>query len=174
MPILSAISIRFISAAENRLGVRLDYVRRIARLNTPLLLRYNRIFRILDPRKHLPADAYHTARLRAAMAADCGTCVEAEINLALQSGLTKEFLRSVMKGQSNSAAISAIIALTDAVIRDCTDDGTARQTICDVYGEMALTELALVITQASALPSIKRTMGFATTCNMDSFRALNE
>ncbi len=71
-----------LARAEARIGVRLDYARQIARTDLGLMLRYGKIFGFLDPNRKVPAAAYHVARLRGAISADCGTCVEAEINLA--------------------------------------------------------------------------------------------
>lgn len=83
---LTALAAHFIRRAERRIGVNLDYVHHIAQACMSLLSRYNRIFGFLDPNRHVPAAAYHAARLRGALAADCGTCVEAEFNLALTAG----------------------------------------------------------------------------------------
>lgn len=43
-----------------------------------------------------PAIAHHTARLRGAIAADCGTCVKAEINLAQQAGISRQIVANII------------------------------------------------------------------------------
>ena len=96
---LQKMTMILIGQAERRLGVGLDYTRQIARTDFGLLRRYNRIFGFLDPNKKVPVQAFHAARLRGAMAADCGTCVEAEINLARAAGLDDGLIDQVLAGR---------------------------------------------------------------------------
>lgn len=172
MPPLTRIAHALIRKAEARVGVTFDYVHHIADTNFGLLNRYNRLFGFLDPRKHLPAEAYHAARLRGALAADCGTCVEAEINLALAAGLTQGQVRDLLKGSADGP-IAAVIALTDAVVRDRTDAPEARAEIEATYGPTGLIELSYAMNGAALLPGIKRAMGYATACDLTLMRKLS-
>ena len=54
-----------ISKNEQRLGVKLDYARKIGTADSRLFMRYGKIFGFLDPRKHLSAEAYHASALNA-------------------------------------------------------------------------------------------------------------
>lgn len=158
-----------IERAEARLGVSLGYVRDIAAADLGLLRRYNRIFGFLDPVHHLPPEAHAAARLRGALAADCGTCVEAEINLARRAGLKRATVAAILRGDMDlPAPLPAIIRLTDAVVRDRTDDPEARAKVAHHYGQRGLIELAYAMNGAAMLPGIKRAMGHATTCDLDT------
>ena len=160
-----------IRKVERRVGVTLDYVHAIAETNIGLLSRYNRIFGIVDPRKHLPTDAYHAARLRGALAADCGTCVEAEINLALAAGLSQDWMHRVLTDQEKGD-LNAVIVLTDAVVRDRIDAPDAREQVRSAYGDAGLIELSLAMNGAAFLPGVKRAMGYATACNLEVMQQL--
>lgn len=163
-----------ISRAERRLGVALDYVRQIARTDLRLLLRYNRIFGMLDPNRHAPPAAYHIARLRGAVAADCGICVEAEITLARRAGLTGDMIARVLSADYAALAASEAAAarLADAVCARREDDPEARAVLVAAYGEAGLIELAFAMNGAALLPGIKRAMGHATACNLSVLRAM--
>ncbi|MBA83948.1 hypothetical protein ACSSNL_02865 [Thalassobius sp. S69A] len=169
---LQKMTMILIGQAERRLGVGLDYTRQIARTDFGLLRRYNRIFGFLDPNKKVPVQAFHAARLRGAMAADCGTCVEAEINLARAAGLDDGLIDQVLAGRGAqiSPELAAVIALADAVTAQHEDDAGARETIRAAWGEAGLIELAYAMNGAALLPGIKRAMGYATTCNLDILR----
>jgi hypothetical protein len=171
MPILSKIALIMIARSENQIGVTFDYIRHMAKTDFGLLMRYNKMFSIIDPRKHVSAEAYHAARMRGALAADCWTCVEVEINLAKQSGLSSEWIDEVLAGSSSDADINAVITLTDATVRDRVDASKAREIIRSRYGEKGLIELSIAMNGTAMLPGVKRAMGYATACNIELMRA---
>ena len=113
-----------------------------------------------------PADAYHTARIRAALAADCGTCVQAELNLARKSRLKPALIETILHATLTDPALIAVMQLTDAVVAKRCDDPAAREVILGKWGDAGLIELALVMNGAAMLPGIKRAMGYATACDI--------
>ena len=155
---LSTISNRIISANERRLGVDLDYVRHIAKTNFGLLLRYGKIFGWLDPRRHAKAEAIAVARLRAALALDCGTCVRAEVNLARAAGMDGKTIAAILKGDMGSLSddLVQVAALTDSVIADRTDNADARNAVRAAFGDAALIEICYAMSGAAMLPTLKR------------------
>ncbi len=171
---LKKIAHGLIGQAEKRVGVTFDYVHAIADTSFSLLTRYNRLFRFLDPNRFAPQDAYHVARLRGAISADCGTCVEAEINLARQTGMDAAVIDQVLSGTYSALpeALAATARLADAVTGQRTDDPDARETIRSEFGEEALIELCFAMTGAALLPGIKRGMGYATGCDIEMMRKI--
>lgn len=169
---LKSIATKLVSAAEKRIGVTLDYAHHIARTDFGLMLRYGKIFGFLDPNKKVPALAYHTARLRGAVASDCGTCVEAEINLAKQSGVSAETITSILSADYAElpSDIAAVAQLSDAVVGQREDDAGAREAVLSAFGDAGLIELAYAMNGAALLPGIKRAMGYATVCDLDILR----
>lgn len=166
------LSVSLISRAEARIGVRLDYARQIAQSDFGLFRRYGHIFSFLDGNVKAPAVAYHTARLRGAIAADCGTCVEAEINLAVTAGLDAVLVGRILSGDYAGLPpeLTAVAQLCDAVVARREDDPDARALILHHYGQAALIEIAYAMNGAALLPGIKRAMGFATACDIDLMR----
>lgn len=168
--IFTGIALALIKRSENRIGVTFDYIRQIAKTDLGLLARLNRIFGFLDPNRHAPTMAYHAARLHGALAADCGTCVEAEINLARNAGLSESDIDNLLSGQTTDKTLQAVIALTTAVTKHRQDDPDARATIKSAYGEKALIEIAFAMNGAALLPGIKRSLGYATACDLTILR----
>jgi alkylhydroperoxidase family enzyme len=164
--VLKNIALFMILRAEKRLGVALDYVRQIAKTDVGLLTRYNRLFGTIDPRKHLPADAYHAARIRAALASDCGSCVQAEINLAKKSKLDPALIDALLSGSPLKQPLASVVQLTDAVVANRQDASEARAEIIKAWGDTGLIELSFAMNGAAMLPGIKRAMGYATACDL--------
>ena len=169
---LRAVASSFVQRAERRLGVGLDYVHQIVRTDLGLLARYNRIFGFLDPNRHSQALAYHVARLRGALAADCGTCVEIELNLAAKAGIDAALIDATLAGRYDELpeAVAAVARLSDAVVGNREDDPSAREAVRAAFGEAGLIELAFAMNGAALLPGIKRAMGYATACDVDVLR----
>lgn len=170
--LLKAIAAKLVARAETRIGVGLDYAHHIARTDFGLMSRYGKIFGFLDPNKQSTPLAYHTARLRGAIAADCGTCVEAEINLAKQAGIHPETIEQILSADyaELSDEISAVARLADAVVGRREDDPIARELVQKTFGDAGLIEISFAMNGAALLPGIKRSMGYATTCNLDILR----
>ena len=170
---LGRIATYLISRAERRIGVKLDYTRKIASNNIGLFLRYAKIFGFLDPNKHVPAVSYHAARICGAISSDCGTCVEAEVNLARKAGMSKEMISDILTRSYAKlpSDIEAIVKLASAVTTHH-DDPISREKVIENYGEAGLIELAFAMNGAALLPGIKRALGFATTCDLDLIREL--
>ncbi len=169
---LTMLALSMIKWGEKRIGVTLDYVRQIAKTDFGLLMRYNRLFGFLDPNRHAPKDAYHVARIRGALAADCGACVEVEVNLARQSGMDEATIDRALTGQHLTPDLQWVCRLADATVRDRTDDTEAREAVRAAYGDPGLIELAYAMNGAAILPGIKRAMGYATACNIETMRRL--
>ena len=169
---LHRIALVFIASAERRLGVSLDYVREIAAADFRLLLRYNRIFGFLDPNRQVPPLAYHLARLRGALAADCGTCVAAEINLARTAGLSESEIDLCLGAGGLSDDLEAVRALADAVVRGREDTPEARDRVRAAFGDKGLIELSFAMNGAALLPGVKRALGHATACDLEVVRRM--
>jgi hypothetical protein len=161
------IAANLISRGEKRTGVKLDYARKILATNTRLFLRYGKIFAFLDPNAFVPTDAYHAARICGAMNADCGTCVEAEVNLAQRAGVSDEVIRGVLNRDAASLGdkLAAVVELSLHITR-FEDNPVARENVVLHYGETGLIELAYAMNGAALLPGIKRAMGYATSCDL--------
>ncbi|MFY0680118.1 MAG: hypothetical protein JXR13_06040 [Thalassovita sp.] len=170
MSVLNRIAHAMIAKAERRVGVTFEYAHHIADVSLTLLGRYNRLFGFLDPRKNLPTEAYHAARLRGALSADCGTCVQAEMNLAAMAGLSADWCDTILSATPTSPDIQAVITLCDAVTRDRTDAPEARDHLRATYGEAGLIELVFAMNGAAMLPGIKRGLGYATACDLSVIR----
>jgi hypothetical protein len=166
---------KLLERGERRCGVRLDYARQIASEDAGLFIRYGKIFSFLDPNAHVPAEAYHAARICGALTADCGTCLEAEINLARRAGVAEAVIHALLSQDTTrmSEETAAVVRLSCAVT-SFGDDAEARRKVVEVYGGAGLVELAYAMNGAALLPGIKRAMGYATACDVERLKQRTE
>ncbi len=93
-----------LDSEERRLGVPLDYLRHMLRVSLRSFWTFTRILPISEHRRALPAAPYSIARMVATRDADCGTCLQIEVNLALAAGVDRALLRAVLESHPAAPA----------------------------------------------------------------------
>lgn len=155
-----------LSAAEKKLGVPVDYLRHLAKVSLPAFFKFVKFMPLAEYRRKLPVEPYHVARLVAVLKEDCGTCVQIEVNLAKHDGVSKGLLQTVLDGKVETLPkeLANVYRFAEAVVTQ-TDDIELRETMRQQYGEEGLIELALTIAACRVFPTLKRGMGYATSCS---------
>lgn len=163
---LRKILYHLVQKSEQKMGRQFDYMRDIIRASPFQFLKFSKIFAIADQRTDLPLDLYHIARIIGAMSEDCGTCVQLEVDLAKQAGFTAEQLRDIVNQQTDCLTEEQIMIVEFArmLAFDKMDNIEVREYILKKYGQKALVDFAFSLNAAKFLPSIKRTMGHAISC----------
>ncbi len=163
---------RRLDSAERELGVSLDYARHILRTSLRAFLVFAKFLSISNYRRELPAAERHVARLVATRDADCGTCLQIEINLALQDRLPADVVRAVLseRWEELPAELADVARFTRAVVQASGEEDTFRGSLRERLGERALVELALAIAACRAFPIVKRVLGYATSCRKVELR----
>ena len=146
-------------------GVNMDYAYHLRDVMPSRVWRFSLIKTVEGTRKFTPPGVYHAAGLAAAMAEDCGPCVQIHVNLALKEGISAETLRALVARQL--AGVPADIALGfrygDAIAKGIMADDL-RDDIRQRWSEKGLIELAFTIATARFYPAVKRGMGYAHAC----------
>ncbi|HYM30746.1 MAG TPA: carboxymuconolactone decarboxylase family protein [Candidatus Cybelea sp.] len=158
-----------IVATERRLGVKLDYMREVARASLPVLMRLGRFSALASERPaSLPADIAHLATLAAARADDCGECVQIHVNLARADGIPPEVLRSVLADRLHElpAHLADAVRFAEAVAADDPAMDDFRERIERRIGEGGIAELGFAIAAARFYPTFKRVIGHARSCRV--------
>ena len=165
---LRALISRKLDAEEHRLGASLDYLRHILRVSLRSFFTFAKIMPISQHRKVLPAEPYYVARMVATRDEDCGTCLQIEVNLALQEGVADDLLQAVLERAPESlpAGLGEVYRFAEAVVGASGEEDELRPKIVERWGERGLVELALAIAAARFFPITKRTLGYATSCRL--------
>lgn len=161
----------FIGKSEREMGGEFDYMRDIVAASPSQFIKFSKIFGIADQRLALPLDLYHIVRIIGAMSEDCGTCVQLEVDLAKKAGLPKEVLKDIVYSAQEhlSAEQVKISEFALGLSTSKMDDPDAREYIHNKYGPKAVVDLAFALNAASFLPSVKRAMGHAISCQKVEF-----
>lgn len=155
-----------IGREERRLGVTLEYLREIAEVSIAAMMKIALLAPFASHRKRLPKTAYHLAKVTVARTADCGSCAEMAVNLALKDGVPRNYLRSVLEGHLDElpVALRETCEYSLAVLERW-DNPDLRETLRSRYGTEGLTELAFAIASAQLYSTVKRGLGHAETCS---------
>jgi alkylhydroperoxidase family enzyme len=163
---LRSLVLKQLDAEERKLGgVSVEYLRHVARNSIPAFLKFALFTPLSRHRSRLPADAYHVARLVAVRAEDCGSCVQIELNLARKSGVAAGVLRAVLDDRPEDLAppLADVYRFARAVASQA-DDPELREHLRARHGEQGLIDLAFAVAAARVFPTVKRALGYATSC----------
>jgi hypothetical protein len=123
--------------------------------------------RLATGRRSLPKEAYHLARIVATQAADCGSCVQSTVNIALRDGVRPEWIRAAVdrRPEALSAELRDVYEFVDHVLRNTYQEDELREVLRRRYGDRALVDLAFAVAAAPVSPYTKRVLGFAKSCS---------
>jgi alkylhydroperoxidase family enzyme len=158
--------LRRLDTEERALGMSMDYLRHILQNSLPAFLKFSLFLPLARHRRALPPAPYHIARLVATQEADCGTCVQAEVNLARQAGIATAVLEAVIQHRVEELEpeMADIYRFTRAVVAATGEEEDIRPRLRARYGDAGMVELALGIATARVYPTTKRALGYATSC----------
>jgi alkylhydroperoxidase family enzyme len=153
---------------ERRLGEPLDYLRHILAASFGAFRAFARAAKVAGYRKHLPAAPHHVARIVAVRHEDCGPCVQTVVNLAKADGVPDDVLRAALDRRVNDLpeSLRDVYRFTEAVVELSGEEEPYRERLRQVFGEAALCELALAIATCRLFPTVKRALGYATSCSL--------
>ncbi len=169
---LRALIGRKLDAEERRMGVPLDYLRHILRVSLRSFFTFARIVPISEHRKVLPPEPYYVARMVATRDADCGTCLQIEVNLARREGVAPELLRAVLDRETSAlpAELAEVYRFAEAVVEASGAEEELRPALTTRWGEEGVVELAIAIAVARFFPIVKRGLGYAKSCRLVEIR----
>jgi alkylhydroperoxidase family enzyme len=155
-----------LASVERDLGESVDYLRFMIDASLPSFLKLTKVLSVADYRRKLPLDAHHVARLVATRDEDCGTCVRIEIRLAKKAGVPIDVIRAVVARTPERLPerLADVYRFTESVVTARYDEDELRGRIGKAYGDAALVELALAIAACRVFPTVKRALGYATSC----------
>lgn len=152
---------------EAQLGASVDWVRHVLRHSLRLFLKFLKFGKFAQSRRVLPLPAWHIAVIVGARSADCGPCVQIAVNLARKDGVDASILQAVIERRSYNLPndLKEVYEFSESVMAHSEECETLRESIRARYGEEGLIELAFALASAPVIPTIKRALGYATSCS---------
>jgi hypothetical protein len=170
--LITAFLERRLDRQEEQLGESLDWMRHILRRSLGAFRKVVRFMPMADHRAEAPKDVWHIARIAAIRHEDCGPCLQIIVNEALHEGVAPAIVRAALSNDASALGprldLARRFAMAVAAHADESED-LRRQMVAEV-GADAMVDLALAIAGVRVYPTIKRALGYATSCKLMNIR----
>jgi len=150
------------------MGASMEYLRHMARVAMPALFRFSSFRKVAEYRRKLPLDVIQVARIATMHTEDCGGCLQIAVNEARRAEIPRETIRAILDERYDALdpGLADVARFASAVSLPSGDAPELRESLRRRYGEEAFVELCLAIATARVFPSLKRGLGYATSCSM--------
>lgn len=156
---------RQFAGLERRWGVSLEYLRHMQRTSPGGLYRFLAMMPVAGYRRRLSAEAAEVARIVATRYQDCGTCVQIAVAQAREDRVDSRLIRAAVDGTPEQLPeLLADVYHYAVAVAERQDEPELREKLRRQLGEAALVELALAVATTQVFPTIKRALGYATSC----------
>jgi alkylhydroperoxidase/carboxymuconolactone decarboxylase family protein YurZ len=141
------------------------YMRELLESSPAGFMKFNNFLPLSSHKEKLSTEDYWVAKLAAMQAEDCGECLQLNVRMALEAGLSKDLIKAVLSGgKALPENLRDVYRYARGVARHAPveDDLMARMEAR--YDKGALLEFGLCIASAKVFPTIKRAVGYAKSC----------
>ncbi len=163
---------RKLNAEEKKLGASMDYLREIVDTSPAAFLRFASIMPFANSRKVLCKEAWYVAQLVSLHHEDCGPCLQIAVNLAQNDNVDRSLISAVLDNDQEqlSDEMKDVYEFTQSIVQLDSDPDSLRETLRARYGDRGLIELSYAIASSRVPPTVKRVLGYATSCAKVSIR----
>jgi hypothetical protein len=157
---------RRLNRMEKFLGVPIDETRYMAAHSLDALRACAGLRQLSEYHGSLDLEVYFTAKIAAYRQQDCGSCLQITVNLARKAKVRAELIRDLIAGrvQALPEPLRDVYRFAEEQANRI-DNPELRELLRQRYGDAGLITLALAITSAGTFPTMKRALGYATSCS---------
>lgn len=167
---LKRLIIHSISKFEKQTGYDSTYMKDIANSSPSLAMKFSNFIKLNRYQKKTPDDVLFIAKIAAMKTGDCGTCLQLNINFALWSGVSPQYVKdAVSHPEKLPASLKLIYDFASKTASGASDVDTFREQVLQQYGQDVLIELAMAIATTIVYPTLKRGLGYAKSCSLMQF-----
>lgn len=143
-----------------------SYLTHMLDVSPSAFMKFTGVMELAQHRGAAPSDAMFAAAMVGALTEDCGPCVQLNVNMALEAGMSPQSIEAVLT--RNQAAMNADTRLgflfADALVRRALEENAARDAVQDEWGEPGVVDLTLAVQISRVFPMVKAGLGYAKTC----------
>jgi len=158
---------KMIDDFENHYNYDSTYMRELLESSQEGFAKFNNFLPLSSHQEKLGAEDYWVAKLAAMQVEDCGECLQLNVRMALEGGLTKQLVEAVLSGGrtlpdtlKDVYDYAKHVASNDAIEYELLDRITTR------YDKGTLLEFGLCIATAKVFPTVKRALGYTRSCKL--------
>lgn len=117
-------------------------------------------------RSTLPREAHWVAGITAALTDDCGACAQLGLKHAVQDGVDRALLRTLLDApETLPGPLADVYAHARGVCERSPDDPERAERLRRAYGDEGVAELAVCIVGSRLFPMLKRALSRMSTCH---------
>lgn len=146
------------------------YMRELLEYSPDGFEKFNNFLPLSAHREKLNTEDYWVAKLAAMQVADCGECLQLNIRMALEAGVSRALVRAAVEGGDELPEnLKEVYLYAKSVAGHNPVDPGLMVRIEARYDKGSLLEFGICIAAAMVFPTIKRAVGYAKTCNLVEF-----
>jgi hypothetical protein len=162
------LALKLIDAIERRTRQSMNYLRRIHEDSPAALWKFLWFLPLCGHGSDSEWEILSVARIAACRHEDCGACLQIVVDDALARGVDPSIVDAAARG--NLTALSQrnglVHRFAEAIAQVNPEAELLRQTLDRELPDRLMTHLALAIATARVFPTIKRAMGYSTSCSI--------
>jgi lambda repressor-like predicted transcriptional regulator len=159
---------RRLAAFERTFDYDASYMQELHDVSPRAFWKFSRITALAQHREDVPKEAWHAAKILAALTEDCGPCTQLAVTMAERDGISSETLRAILTEDQRAMSPDAALgyAFTKAVLnRDLAESDRLRGEVVARWSRRALVSLGLAIAATRVFPALKYALGHARACS---------
>jgi alkylhydroperoxidase/carboxymuconolactone decarboxylase family protein YurZ len=143
------------------------YMREILEYSMEGFEKFNNFLPLSSHIKNLSSEDYWVAKLAAMQVEDCGECLQLNVRMALEEGVSKEIIQAVLDGGNElSDNLQDVYHYALCVSKNDVVDADLMLRIKENYDKGSLLEFGICIATGAVFPTIKRAVGYAKSCSL--------
>lgn len=143
------------------------YMRELLEHSPTGLAKFNNFLPLSSHREKLSPEDYWVAKLATMQVEDCGECLQLNVRMALEAGVSKALVQAAIQGGNalpenlkDVYLYAKSVANHEIVVNDLMNRIEAR------YDKGSLLEFGICIAAAKVFPTIKRAVGYTKACSL--------
>jgi hypothetical protein len=132
--------------------------------------KFNAFMPMSTHKQALSTEAFWVAKLSAMRAEDCGSCLQLNIRMALESGVSKPIIESVLYSKETlPTELKRVYDFATSIALNENLSSTDQTAIDEALTKSEKIEIGLCVAAARVFPTLKRAAGYSKACNLMEF-----
>ena len=163
-------ALKYLDEFEDHYKYDCSYMREMLRVSPDGFQTFEGFMPMGSYRKSAPVDVLFVAKTTTMKTEDCGACTQLNIRMAIEAGVSKEILKSVMNnGEGLSEELKDVYHFSKSVATNTPMPDGLYKKLESKYSKEVMVELGLAIASAKVYPTVKRALGYAGSCSLHQF-----
>ena len=144
-----------------------DYIREMFHHSPEGFEKFAAFLPLASHRETLEPDVFWVAKIAAMQVADCGHCLQLNIRMALEAGVSVDIVKAAVAGGSKLPEhLKDIYDFSASVVSITPAAPALEKRIHEQLNKAQQIELGICIATTAIFPTIKRTLGYTQSCNL--------